>query len=166
MLLFEDSALKTPEIVGTDEEKISVLAYWSDLVGMLRSINSTVISMENKIAILTHLKNEVELVTLEVTNATAHPVVDDEDGGTSMKQAGDPAADAPGVVDLTKPPAQDQFNRPTTHLEQMRTLAGIKESKKEQPTKKITYPSRFELKPAYTLTPEQYAILAGVKRST
>ena len=160
MNLFEsENSLKTPEIVGTDEEKVAVLAYWSDLVGLLRSINTTVISIENKIAILDHLKNEVELVMLDVTNATAHAAVDKETGETSMKQDGDPEVDGPKEVDLSTP--QDGIvNPPPSVAEQMRALAGIRGPAKQ----KVSFKTNFKLPEEVNLNSSQLAVLAGIRK--
>ena len=58
MKLYENEhKLVTPDFIGTDEEKIAVLSYWTNLISSIRSINNIVISHENKLAIIDQLKN-------------------------------------------------------------------------------------------------------------
>jgi len=76
--------LQTPEIVGTDEEKVGVLHMWADLIGMVRNINTSVVSYENKKSILVQIKKELELIELELDNAKSDPT--DINGATALEQ--------------------------------------------------------------------------------
>jgi hypothetical protein len=122
-ILFENThPLTTPDFVGTDQEKIAVIGYWSGLISQLRSMNMIVISHENKLAIIDQLKKELEMIDIEVNNDTAHPVVH-PDGSTEMSQVEVPT-EAPGevVVDLTA--TESQFNPKISITEMMQRLAG------------------------------------------
>ena len=175
-LVESDTTLTTPDFIGNDEEKVNVLAYWSDMISLLRSINTTVVSIENKVAILDQLKKEVELLTLEVTNATSHPATS-TDGSSEMKKDGDPEKDAPPVVDLSSPedgnmpgavPSApvDPFAGPKiTTTEQMRRLAGIWD-KPKAPTKKpivVEEPKVDQFAMPKLSEAETYKRLAGIR---
>ena len=124
----DEHQLVTPSFIGTDEEKIGVLTFWSEMISKIRSINSYVISHENKLAIVAQLKKELELIDLEINNVTSHPV-QHADGGTEMAQI---APD--NSVDLSIPePVKYQteskkssvFDKPKISIvEQMQRIAG------------------------------------------
>ena len=134
MINESENPLVTPDFIGTDEEKMSVLSYWSELIGMVRSLNAVVISHENKLAILTQIQKEIALLELEVNNVSAHPTMD-ADGMSDMAQdpekkteivinLGDPEEVAKSTT-IPTPVKQDQFARtniPTTEM--MQRLAG------------------------------------------
>ena len=105
--------LVTPEFIGLDEEKISVIQYWSEIIGLLRSMNSCVVSIENKQAIINQLKKEIELLDIELNNISAVPV-ENEDGSYDMDQ--------PTGVDLRNPEPQVKTNQMTK--ESLQKLAG------------------------------------------
>jgi hypothetical protein len=124
----DEHQLVTPSFIGTDEEKIGVLTFWSEMISKIRSINSYVVSHENKLAIVAQLKKELELIDLEINNVTSHPV-QHADGGTEMSQV---APD--NSVDLSIPePIKYQteskknsvFDTPKISIiEQMQRIAG------------------------------------------
>lgn len=109
-----ENPLVTPEFIGTDEEKIQVLSYWSELIGTLRSLNAAVISHPNKLAILAQLKAETELLEREVTNVSA-TAQGGADGAVELSQAPAPNTPAPeNVVNLAEPeriPATEMMMR-------------------------------------------------------
>jgi hypothetical protein len=137
----DNSALVTPDFTGTDDEKISVINYWAELIGLIRSIDASVSSLENKLAIISQIKKEIELIELSLTNATAQPI-DNGDGAVELKKA--TKADKKKVtVDIKgeKTPGSSQSpnypsssidtpNRPLATTEdlkhQLKKLAGIK----------------------------------------
>lgn len=131
ILVENEHPLNTPSFMGTDAEKIAVLGYWSGMISHLRSMNMIVISHENKLAIINQLKSELELINIEVNNATAHPVVH-PDGSTEMSQvttdqptavATSAAVTAPeNVVDLTATESKATSKIPVA--EAMQRLAG------------------------------------------
>jgi len=130
-ILFENThPLTTPDFVGTDQEKIAVIGYWSGLISHLRSMNMIIISHENKLAIIAQLKRELEMIDIDVNNNTAQPVVH-PDGSTEMSQLSttSPNIDAAPtvvpnevVVDLTT--NESQFNPKISITEMMQRLAG------------------------------------------
>ncbi len=95
--------LVTPDFVGTDAEKTGVLGYWSDMIGKLRSLNVSVISHRNKLAIIAQLKKELDLIDVEINNDTAHPIIH-KDGSNEMSTMpkGEEVPVVAPVVDLTQ----------------------------------------------------------------
>jgi len=136
-LIEDNQPLVTPDFIGTDEEKIQVLSYWSDLISLIRVLGVTVVSHENKLAIVTQLKKELDLVDLDVNNATSVPVTTD-DGNTVMSK--DPASTqdaAEKVINLAEP--EDPAKPPSlfapqkiTTTEQMQRLAGLWYTRKKK----------------------------------
>lgn len=98
-LLENEHPLVTPELNGTDAEKIAAISYWSDVVGLLRSLKSHVISLDNQMAIITAIKTEVDLIDIEINNKTAS-TVQNPDGTADMKAL--PPTEADNVIDLSK----------------------------------------------------------------
>ena len=125
-LLETETNLQTPEFMGVEAEKINALEYWTTLVRHLHELNSRVIEINNKVAILESAKELVETLLLDVTNATAHPAVDKETGSTSMKQDGCPIEDAPKVVDLATPEEGVVGESTLSYNDQLRVLVGTK----------------------------------------
>jgi hypothetical protein len=72
-LLETESKLISPELIGTDAEKIAALQYWSEIVGLFRSLNTTIISFDNKTNIIAAIKAELELIEMELHNVSAVP---------------------------------------------------------------------------------------------
>lgn len=104
-LLLEESGLVTPEFTGTDEEKISTLQYWADLVKLVRGIKIIIPQHDNQIKILDQIKKELELIQLEVTNTTSQPVHTDA-GMPALKKIPDHERDEE-VVDLSTTPPEN-----------------------------------------------------------
>ena len=102
--LFENEhTLDSPPLIGTDEEKIRGIAFWADVVRLLRSINSTFISFENKQAILKYLKQELERVDVEINNVSSQIVSTPGEIPSAQQVPTDEIVpDATKVVDLTK----------------------------------------------------------------
>jgi hypothetical protein len=102
--LFENEhTLDSPPLIGTDEEKIRGIAFWADVVRLLRTINTTFISFENKQAILKHIKQELERVDVEINNVSSQIVsAPGEIPSAQQVPSDETAADATKVVDLTK----------------------------------------------------------------
>lgn len=72
MKIFENEhPLETPDLIGTDAEKIAGIKFWADLIALVRSIDTTFISYENKLAIIQFLKKELDLVDVEINNISA-----------------------------------------------------------------------------------------------
>jgi hypothetical protein len=128
-LLENEHPLVTPSFLGTDAEKIVVLNYWSDLIRLVRSLNSIVISHDNKLAIVNQLQNELNIINSEINNVTAH-VQQHADGSEEMSTMpqGVPDPDTKPVVNLAEPETTDRFakfNPPTVPTsEAMQRLAG------------------------------------------
>jgi hypothetical protein len=103
--------LVTPEFIGTDEEKMAVLSYWSDLIGLVRSLNACVISHQNKLSIILQMQKELTLIGLEVNNTSAAPV-SQQNGSIEMNQDTTPKTTGPDeiVIDLGKPDVQEAEN--------------------------------------------------------
>ena len=40
-LIENEHALSTPELIGTDQEKVAGIKFWADVIGLIRSINTT-----------------------------------------------------------------------------------------------------------------------------
>ena len=101
-LLENEHTLESPELIGTDEEKINGIRFWADLVGMIRSIDHTFISHENKLAILAFLKKEVDLVDIEINNISSQVV--SKPGEIPSTEQLPPGEEPPetNIVDLTK----------------------------------------------------------------
>ena len=126
-LLEVESKLISPELIGTDSEKIAGIQFWSEIVGMLRSLNVTMISFENKVNIIAAIKAELELIDMELNNVTAAANV--EPGEIpSMEMV--PKDD---VVDLSvpepTPPAKFDIKKPAVFsaeaIRQLRRNAGV-----------------------------------------
>jgi hypothetical protein len=97
-LLENEHVLSSPEIIGTDEEKIAAIGYWAGVVGTLRTLNTLMVSHRNKMNMIAAIRNETDLVQKEIENATSQMR---PDGVPGMYQ--DPAAapvEATPVVDL------------------------------------------------------------------
>lgn len=102
LLVETEHKLISPELIGTDAEKIACLRYWSEIVGLFRSLNVTVVSFDNKVNIIAAIKAELELVDMELHNVTAAPdIKPGEIPSMEMVPPTDPAAS--GEVDLSKP---------------------------------------------------------------
>ena len=96
-----EHVLTTPELVGIDSEKVAGIRYWADIIGYLRSINTTFVSYENKKAVIAALEKELELISLEIDNTTSK-VSQGEDGIPSADQTPQEEPADVNVVDLTK----------------------------------------------------------------
>jgi hypothetical protein len=147
-LLENEHPLVTPNFIGTDEEKIAVLAYWAEMIRHLRSLNAIVISHENKLAIMDQLNKELDIVCQEVNNATSHSVTN-PDGSTeqsTMPTGAEVPVVAP-VVNLAEPEVREsvkesvdpyaKFNQKAlTPAEAMQRLAGTYYSNKSKKSTK------------------------------
>lgn len=98
-LLENEHPLITPELNGTDAEKIATLSYWSEVVSLLRSLKSHVISLDNQQAIISAIKTEVDLIDIEINNKGA-VTVQNADGTADMKAL--PPSEADEIIDLSK----------------------------------------------------------------
>lgn len=146
-LLENEHPLVTPNFIGTDEEKIQVINYWSQMITFLRSLNGLVISHENKLAIISQLIKEMDIINLEINNVTAHQVTS-PDGSTEMSTMpanGEVAVEDPVTVSATAPVVNlaepevkksnpyEAFNRPAVSTsEAMQRLAGTYYSNKSK----------------------------------
>lgn len=135
----DEHPLVTPNFIGTDEEKVIVLGYWSEVIGLMRSMNSIVVSHDNKLAIIAQLKAELEIINNEVNNVTSHQV-QHADGsvelstmpaGGELPKSGPVApatpvptstTPAPKIIDLGQP--ENKFNPKVSTTEAMQRLAG------------------------------------------
>lgn len=73
-----EHVLRSPDLVGTDEEKISAISYWSNAVGLLRTLNLTAVSYQNKLNLITAMRAELEIIEKEIENVTTQVKADDE----------------------------------------------------------------------------------------
>jgi hypothetical protein len=96
-LIENENTLVSPELIGTNEEKITALHWWMEGVTLLRSMTA-VTSIANKFQLLDSLNKELELVKIELENASAI-VRNDKKDIPSMEQP-DPNTDSEKVVDL------------------------------------------------------------------
>lgn len=136
--------LVTPNFVGTDAEKITVLNYWSDLIRLVRSMNTLVISYDNKLAIVNQLQAELNIINSEINNVTSH-LIKHADGSEEMSTM--PKAivnlaepEAPAVPSNVPMVAADRFNPkniPTS--EAMQRLAGTYYANNMQKKKKTSF---------------------------
>lgn len=94
-----EHALSTPELIGDDIEKINCIQYWSEIVGLLRSLNVTVVSFKNKVNIIQAIMNELQTIDTELRNDASYPV-QTQDGAVEMDQV---PKDDEKVLDLSKP---------------------------------------------------------------
>lgn len=116
--------LITPSFIGTDEEKITTLNYWLGMITHLRSLNSIVISFENKISIINQLKIELNIIDNEVNNVSSVPTPE-IDGSVEMSNLPVPPDVANGaIVDLTVTESKDPFKRVISDKESIQKLAG------------------------------------------
>lgn len=129
--------LTTPELIGTDQEKIAGIKFWADVIALIRTINTTFVSYENRKAVIDAFTKELELIGLEGENAPAQvtqPGPDTQDGKEIPSADQLPSNEQPevNVVDLTKngdvanttvanvPPRPPTFE----NLDKLRRVAG------------------------------------------
>lgn len=101
-LVENEHVLSTPRLIGTDPEKVTGIKFWADVIALIRSINTTFVSYNNKKAVIAAFKAELDLVEAELDNLTA-TVNQGETEIPSAEQS--PEAENAGdvnVVDLTK----------------------------------------------------------------
>lgn len=131
-LIENEHALTTPQLIGTDEEKIVGIRYWSEVIALIRSINTTFVSYENKRAVLDAFKNELQLIEIELDNTTSRVT----QGGGEIPSADQNANTSPNevnVVDLTKTAAVAATVAPPLgskaptfeNLDKLRRVAGV-----------------------------------------
>jgi hypothetical protein len=70
-LLKEEHTLETPPLIGTSEEKMRALRFWTDIVALIDTIDSSFESFENKQMIIAHIKKEVDLIDVAINNISA-----------------------------------------------------------------------------------------------
>ena|ERR1035437_5841389 len=127
-LIENEHVLSTPELIGTDEEKINGIKFWSDAIGLFHSINNVFVSFENKTAVITALKAELEIIMVELENLSA-TVSQNQDGeipSADQVPASEPSPDV-NIVDLTKhnDVANSIVKAPTfENLDKLRRCAG------------------------------------------
>lgn len=101
-LIENEHALTTPELIGTDQEKIAGIKFWSDVIGLIRTINTTFVSYENKKSIIAAFKKELDVIEVEIDNSSSRVT----QGTTDIPSADQVPKDEPSadvnVVDLTK----------------------------------------------------------------
>lgn len=98
-IIESEHILTTPELIGTDEEKIGGIKFWADAIEIVRMINTVFVSYENKLAVIAALKKELDTVEAEIINAPAKV-----SQGTADIPSAEQTAEEPEVnlVDLTK----------------------------------------------------------------
>lgn len=101
--------LVSPELIGTDGEKTAAIQFWASLVCLLRTLNTTLVSFDNKVSVLNAIRAELATLETEINNDTAKLVP-----GEAVPTL-DQAPEA--VVDLTKPEVNP--------LDQLKANAGI-----------------------------------------
>lgn len=70
-ILEDERTLLTPELIGTDEEKIQALGIWSSAVLVLINIKGDLMSIPNKLNLINALKSEIENIESEINNVSA-----------------------------------------------------------------------------------------------
>ena len=125
MKLFENEhPLVTPNFIGTDQEKINVLGYWAGLISMLRSMNISIVSHENKLAVIKQLRAELDIIDVEINNVSSHEVTN-QDGSPEMS-----TMPKEPIVNLAEPEVKEsldpyaRFNIKASPVEAMKRLAG------------------------------------------
>ena len=97
-----EHALTTPEFIGTDQEKIAGIKFWSDVIGLIRSINTTFVSYENKKSLIAAVKRELDIISVEIDNSSSRVTQGAVDiPSADQVPAGEPSGEV-NVVDLTK----------------------------------------------------------------
>lgn len=76
LLVENEHTLVSPELIGTDQEKVAAIQFWSDAVKLLRSLNTLVISYKNKQALLDAMEQELKTVETEIKNSSGIPTDD------------------------------------------------------------------------------------------
>ena len=125
-----EHALSTPELVGTDEEKIVGIKFWADVIALLRTLNTTFISYNNKKSVIQAFKTELDLIESEIDNVSSK---------INQKTSEIPSAEQPSIADKNKPgtvnvvdltknsevTAQTESKNPTfENLDKLRRVAG------------------------------------------
>ena len=128
-LIENEHALTTPELIGTDQEKVNGIKFWAEVIGLIRSINTTFVSYENKKSVIAAFEKELELIAIEIDNSSSRV----SQGTADIPSADQTPADEPAdvnVVDLTK---NDEVAATTTarqtgltfeNLDKLRRVAG------------------------------------------
>jgi hypothetical protein len=96
-----EHALTTPELIGTDLEKVNGIKFWADVIGLIRSINTTFVSYENKKSVIAAFEKELEIIAIEIDNSSSRV----SQGDAVIPSADQEPASEPvdvNVVDLTK----------------------------------------------------------------
>lgn len=129
-LIENEHTLTTPELIGTDPEKIAGIKFWSDVIGLIRSINTTFVSYENKKSVITAFQKELEIIGVEIDNLSSRV----SQGTAEIPSADQNPPSEPietNVVDLTKTAAvaattTASAQRPPTfeNLDKLRRVAG------------------------------------------
>lgn len=136
-LIENEHTLTTPELIGTDQEKITGIKFWADVIALIRTINTTFVSYENRKSVIDAFVKELELIGLEGENAPAQvtqPGPNTPDGKEipSADQVPTSEPTEVNVVDLTKnaevsnttvanaPPRPPTFE----NLDKLRRVAG------------------------------------------
>lgn len=119
-----EHVLTSPEIIGTDEEKISAISYWSSVIGLYRTLNSLMVSYNNKINMITAMRKELDIVELEIQNTSAE-VKDDGESVPGMYQDTDAAPDE-AVIDIGNKTisTEEKEQKKKALIEKMQRAAG------------------------------------------
>jgi hypothetical protein len=96
-----EHALTTPELIGTDLEKVAGIKFWADVIGLIRSINTTFVSYENKKSVIAAFEKELEIIALEIDNSSSRVSQGDAVIPSADQEPTDEPVDV-NVVDLTK----------------------------------------------------------------
>lgn len=128
-LIENEHALSTPELIGTDQEKVAGIKFWADVIGLIRSINTVFVSYENKKSVISAFEKELEIIALEIDNSSSKVSQGEEGIPSADQNPSDEPVDV-NIVDLTK---NDQVaatiapSRPAPtfeNLDKLRRVAG------------------------------------------
>jgi len=128
-LIENEHALTTPELIGTDLEKVAGIKFWADVIGLMRSINTTFVSYENKKSVIAAFEKELEIIGIEIDNTSSKVSQGDADIPSADQNPPNEPVEV-NVVDLTKnaevAATTAVATRPPTfeNLDKLRRVAG------------------------------------------
>lgn len=120
-----EHALTTPELIGTDQEKVDGIRFWADIIGMIRGINTAFISYENKKSVIAAFKKELELIEIEIDNISGRVTQAADAVIPSVDQAPKDEPAELNVVDLTKNNEVSNSTAPTVPAKKAPTFESL-----------------------------------------
>lgn len=120
-----EHTLTTPELIGTDQEKVAGIRFWADIIGMIRSINTAFISYENKKSVIDAVQKELKLIEIEIDNISGRVTQDATAEIPSVDQTVPAEQPEVNTVDLTKSDAVASTIPTPTPLKQAPTFENL-----------------------------------------